>query len=110
MACGRRIELFQDCAARRSLKRSRFASEVDETGYGSASDGVRFKVLPDQFVRISIRRVWRKIKKPQRAIERGDERFCQFCNVGSPWSIIRNILRFDPTMSRFRNSMKTAAL
>src|SRR5260370_7690767 len=41
-------------------------------------------MLPDQFIRVSVRGIRRKIKKPQLAVEAGDEGFRFFRNMRRP--------------------------
>src|SRR5260370_1957906 len=41
-------------------------------------------MLPAQFIRVSIRGIGRKIKKPQLAVEAGDERLCLFRDMRGP--------------------------
>src|SRR5258707_4432725 len=41
-------------------------------------------MLPDQFIRVSIRGIGRKIEKPQLAVETGDERLGLFCDMRGP--------------------------
>src|SRR6266446_6064300 len=41
-------------------------------------------MLPDQFIRVSVWGIGRKIKKPQLAVETGDERLGLFCDMRGP--------------------------
>jgi hypothetical protein len=67
-------------------------------------------MLPHQFIRVSVRRIWRKIKQPQLAADAATNALVFLATCAGPRSTIRKMLFLDPIMSRLRNSMKTAAL
>src|SRR5258708_35603566 len=66
-------------------------------------------MLPDQFIRVSVRGIGREIKEPQLAVEAGDERLGLFRNMRRPAVNDQKNLVLGPD-HELRNSMNTSAL
>src|SRR5260370_25259134 len=75
---------FSGLRCRDSIDDFYLGLEIVESGDGGTSNRIGFEMLPDQFIRVSIRGIGRKIKKPQLAVETGDERLGLFCDMRGP--------------------------